>query len=143
MLKGQHVLMYSIAFFITCIGIVFLRNYYTWPKTQQESFPEGVQAESFPKGLPKTQPEIFPKGVSKTQPESSPKGVPKTQPKIVTKFPEKFVFGKPLEKVDLEYKRNIHFSVKTSSRNYRVRLSLQLLTWFQAVEKDQVYSTLI
>ena len=48
------------------------------------------------------------------------------------------IMGKPLEKVDVDYKRNIHFSVKTSVKNYRTRLSLLLLTWFQAVDKDQV-----
>ena len=49
------------------------------------------------------------------------------------------VMGKPLEKVNVDYTRNIHFSVKTSVKNYRTRLSLLLLTWFQAVEKDQVW----
>ena len=48
------------------------------------------------------------------------------------------VMGKPLEKVNVDYTRNIHFSVKTSFKNYRTRLSLLLVTWFQAVEKDQV-----
>ena len=48
------------------------------------------------------------------------------------------VMGKPLEKVNVNYTRNIHFSVKTSFKNYRTRLSLLLVTWFQAVEKDQV-----
>ena len=50
------------------------------------------------------------------------------------------VMGKPLEKVNVDYTRNIHFSVKTSVKNYRTRLSLLLLTWFQAVEKDQVWN---
>ena len=50
------------------------------------------------------------------------------------------IMGKPLEKVNVDYKRNIHFSVKTSVKNYRTRLSLLMLTWFQAVEKDQVRS---
>ena len=48
------------------------------------------------------------------------------------------IMGKPLEKVNVDYKKNIHFSVKTSVKNYRTRLSLLMLTWFQAVEKDQV-----
>ena len=48
------------------------------------------------------------------------------------------VMGKPLEKVTLDYKKNIFFSVKTTAKNYRTRLSLLLLTWFQAVDKDQV-----
>lgn len=48
------------------------------------------------------------------------------------------IMGKPLEKVYVDYARNIHFSVKTSVKNYRTRLSLLLVTWFQAVEKDQV-----
>lgn len=48
------------------------------------------------------------------------------------------IMGKLLEKVNVDYKKNIHFSVKTSVKNYRTRLSLLLLTWFQAVEKDQV-----
>lgn len=58
---------------------------------------------------------------------------PTTEPDILRR-----VLGKPLEKVTVDYKRNIHFSVKTSVKNYRTRLSLLLLTWFQAVEKDQV-----
>jgi len=129
---------------------VFLRNYFTWPKTQQESFPEGVlERDPEPK---LTQLESFPEealkrvsgGPTKTQPERV-KGVLKrvsglkTQPeRVLERFPKKFVFGKPLEKVDFEYKRNIHFSVKTSAKNYRTRLSLLLLTWFQVVDKDQV-----
>jgi len=49
-----------------------------------------------------------------------------------------YVMGKPLEKINLDYKKNIFFSVKTSVKNYRTRLSLLLLTWFQTVDKDQV-----
>ena len=56
----------------------------------------------------------------------------------VLEFQLSKVMGKPLEKVNVDYKRNIHFSVKTSVKNYRTRLSLLLLTWFQTVEKDQV-----
>ena len=56
----------------------------------------------------------------------------------VLEFQLSKVMGKPLEKVNVDYTRNIHFSVKTSVKNYRTRLSLLLLTWFQTVEKDQV-----
>ena len=49
------------------------------------------------------------------------------------------MMGKPLEKINLDYKKNIFFSVKTSVKNYRTRLSLLLLTWFQTVDKDQVW----
>ena len=49
-----------------------------------------------------------------------------------------YVVDKPLEKINLDYKKNIFFSVKTTAKNYRTRLSLLLLTWFQAVNKDQV-----
>jgi len=49
-----------------------------------------------------------------------------------------YVVGKPLENINLDYKKNIFFSVKTTAKNYRTRLSLLLLTWFQAVNKDQV-----
>ena len=59
--------------------------------------------------------------------------VPTVEPDVINR-----VMGKPLEKVNVDYTRNIHFSVKTSVKNYRTRLSLLLLTWFQAVEKDQV-----
>ena len=48
-----------------------------------------------------------------------------------------YVVGKPLENINLDYK-NIFFSVRTTAKNYRTRLSLLLLTWFQAVNKDQV-----
>jgi len=117
-------------------------------ETQPETIPEKVSgSETQPETIPEkvsgseTQPEIIPKRVPEGVPEraSNPKAQPETIPeKVPEKFPEKFVFEKPLEKVDLEYKRNIHFSVKTSSKNYRARLSLLLLTWFQAVDKDQV-----
>ena len=45
----------------------------------------------------------------------------------------------PLEAVrDVEYKRNIYFTVKTTASNYQERLSILLLTWFQAVPRDDV-----
>jgi len=125
----SNLLKYFIALFITCVGIALLWYCYTPPKTQPEAIPEGVRISGS-----ETQPEIIPKRV----PEKT--SGPKTQPEAIpeTKFSlEKFVFGKPLEKVDLEYKRNIHFSVKTSSKNYRVRLSLLLLTWFQVVDCNE------
>ena len=56
-----------------------------------------------------------------------------TEPEVLYR-----IMGRPLEKAHVDYTRNIHFSVKTSVKNYRTRLSLLLLTWFQAVEKDQV-----
>ena len=59
--------------------------------------------------------------------------LPPIEPEVLYRIMEK-----PLEKVHVDYTRNIHFSVKTSVKNYRTRLSLLLLTWFQAVEKDQV-----
>ena len=60
--------------------------------------------------------------------------VPPIEPEVLYRIMEK-----PLEKVHEDYTRNIHFSVKTSVKNYRTRLSLLLLTWFQVVEKDQLF----
>ena len=45
----------------------------------------------------------------------------------------------PLEAVrDVKYKRNIYFTVKTTASNYQERLSVLLLTWFQAVPIEDV-----
>ena len=46
--------------------------------------------------------------------------------------------NRPLEAVDIEYKRNIYFTVKTTASNYQDRLSTLILTWFQTVHKDDV-----
>jgi len=46
--------------------------------------------------------------------------------------------GKPLEKVNASYNHNIYFSVRTSGRNYKSRLFLLMLTWFQVIDKDKV-----
>lgn len=49
-----------------------------------------------------------------------------------------YVKNRPLEAVDVEYKRNIFFTVKTTARNYQERLSTLILTWFQTVHRDDV-----
>ena len=47
--------------------------------------------------------------------------------------------GKPLERVTIQnFTDNIYFTVRTSAENYRSRLSLLLLTWFQTVNKNKV-----
>lgn len=46
--------------------------------------------------------------------------------------------NRPLEAVDVAYKRNIFFTVKTTAANYQERLSTLILTWFQTVHKDDV-----
>jgi len=40
--------------------------------------------------------------------------------------------------VDVKYKRNIFFTVKTTASNYQERLSTLILTWFQTLHKDDV-----
>ena len=49
-----------------------------------------------------------------------------------------YVKNRPLESVDVEYKRNIFFTVKTTASNYKERLSTLILTWFQTVHRDDV-----
>ena len=49
-----------------------------------------------------------------------------------------YVKNRPLEAVDVEYKRNIFFTVKTTASNYQDRLSTLILTWFQTVHRDDV-----
>ena len=49
-----------------------------------------------------------------------------------------YVKNRPLESVDVEYKRNIFFTVKTTANNYQERLSTLILTWFQTVHRDDV-----
>ena len=49
--------------------------------------------------------------------------------------------GKPMEKVIVNYTDNMFFTVKTSVKNYRKRLSLLMLTWFQVVDKNKVISS--
>ena len=53
-----------------------------------------------------------------------------------------YVKNVPLEVVNVEYKRNIYFTVKTTAANYQERLSTLILTWFQTVHKDDVSQTL-
>ena len=48
--------------------------------------------------------------------------------------------GKPMERVVTNYTNNIFFTVKTSMKNYRKRLTLLMLTWFQVVDKNKVCS---
>ena len=48
--------------------------------------------------------------------------------------------GKPLESVMTNnFTDNIYFTVRTSVENYKSRLSLLLLTWFQTVNKNKVF----
>ena len=48
--------------------------------------------------------------------------------------------GKPLERVMTNnFTDNIYFTVRTSVENYKSRLSLLLLTWFQTVNKSKVF----
>ena len=49
-----------------------------------------------------------------------------------------YIRNRPLEYVDVGYKRNIFFTVKTTSSNYHERLSTLMLTWFQTVHRDDV-----
>ena len=49
-----------------------------------------------------------------------------------------YVKNRPLEAVDVEYDRNIFFTVKTTASNYQERLSTLILTWFQTVHRDDV-----
>ena len=53
------------------------------------------------------------------------------------------VKNRPLEFVDVEYKRNIYFAVRTTTQSYQERLSTLMLTWLQTVHKDDVSSQLI
>jgi len=48
------------------------------------------------------------------------------------------VNGKRLERVDVNWDKNIYFSVKTTSKYYRERLSVSITTWFQLVNKKMV-----
>ena len=48
-----------------------------------------------------------------------------------------YVMGK-LQKINVDYKNNVFYSVRTCYKNYRTRLLLLMLTWLQAVDKDQV-----
>ncbi|XP_065890669.1 beta-1,3-N-acetylglucosaminyltransferase lunatic fringe-like [Dysidea avara] len=48
------------------------------------------------------------------------------------------IFDKKLEEVHTGYGSNIFFSVKTCNRLYRKRLFYQMLTWFQAVDKNKL-----
>ena len=48
--------------------------------------------------------------------------------------------GKSLERVMTNnFTDNIYFTVRTSVENYKSRLSLLLLTWFQTVNKSKVF----
>lgn len=52
-----------------------------------------------------------------------------------------YVKNRPLEFVDVGYKRNVYFSVRTIPSYYQERLSTQILTWFQTVHHDDVGDT--
>ena len=49
-----------------------------------------------------------------------------------------YIQGKPLEGVTTDFTDNIYFTVKTSATNYRKRLSILMLTWFQTINKNKV-----
>ena len=52
--------------------------------------------------------------------------------------------GKPLERVMTNnFIDNIYFTVRTSVENYKSRLSLLLLTWFQTVNENKVIKVAI
>ena len=48
------------------------------------------------------------------------------------------VYGTLMEPVNVNYTRNIYFSVKTTHKYYTKRLFLLMLTWLQTVDKDKV-----
>jgi len=48
------------------------------------------------------------------------------------------VNGKLLEPVDIKWDRNIYFSVKTTTKYFKERLSALIPTWFQVVNKKMV-----
>ena len=48
------------------------------------------------------------------------------------------ICGILMEPVDVNYTRNIYFTVKTTHKYYTNRLLLLMLTWLQAVDKDKV-----
>ena len=48
------------------------------------------------------------------------------------------VRNKPLEFLNVDYKRNVYFTIKTTANNYQSKLSTLMLTWFQTVHKDDV-----
>jgi len=50
------------------------------------------------------------------------------------------VNGKLLEPVDIMWDRNIYFSVKTTAKYFKERLSALIPTWFQVVNKKMVSS---
>ena len=54
-----------------------------------------------------------------------------------------YVKNRPLEAVDIDYQRNIFFTVKTTANNYQERLSTLILTWFQTVHRDDVSGLII
>ena len=48
------------------------------------------------------------------------------------------VNGTLMESVNVDYARNIYFTVKTTNKHYTERLFPLLLTWLQTVDKNQV-----
>ena len=48
------------------------------------------------------------------------------------------VRNKPLEFLNVDYKRNVYFTIKTTANNYQSKLPTLMLTWFQTVHKDDV-----
>ena len=48
------------------------------------------------------------------------------------------VEGVLMEPVNVQYNRNIYFTVKTTHKYYSMRLFLLLLTWLQVVDKNKL-----
>ena len=57
---------------------------------------------------------------------------------IDLKFDANHINGKLLEPVDVQWDNNIYFSVKTTTKNFKTRLSYLIATWFQVVNKKMV-----
>jgi len=66
------------------------------------------------------------------------KGLPATSRATPPGMNSSHIKGKPMERVAINFTDNVYFTVKTSSRNYRKRLSILMLTWFQTVSKHKV-----
>ena len=57
-------------------------------------------------------------------------------------FDSNHINGKLLEPVDIQWDKNIYFSVKTTTKNFKTRLSYLIATWFQVVNKKMVSTRL-
>ncbi|XP_065900892.1 beta-1,3-N-acetylglucosaminyltransferase manic fringe-like [Dysidea avara] len=53
-------------------------------------------------------------------------------------FDSNHINGKLLEPVDIQWDKNIYFSVKTTTKNFKTRLSYLIATWFQVVNKKML-----